>query len=243
MINLFTYAAVVLVALAFAGFLSFCIGLVLCMIFCRLTKRRSNNVTNITQGVGRKFCLTGVKKYNTIVHHAVDGIIKYYIIKISTFPAHWLRMLFYKHVFMMDISDNVVIYKGCRFRAPYKIHIGANSIIGEDCELDGREGIFIGENVNLSSYVRIWTGQHSVNSPDFSYVGASVHIHDRAWVSSNTIILPGCKVGNGAVIAAGAVLTKDIPDFSIVGGIPAKVIGTRNRDLFYSFTGAHEWFL
>lgn len=98
---------------------------------------------------------------------------------------------------MMDISDNVVIYKGCKFRAPYKIHIGANSIIGEDCELDGREGIFIGENVNLSSYVRIWTGQHSVNSPDFS----------------------------------------------IVGGVPAKIIGTRNRDLFYSFTGAHEWFL
>ena len=186
-------------------------------LFCHMMKKRSLNRKNTEDGMNvsqtSKF-----SRYRRILSHITDGMIKYYMVKISNIPCHWLRLLFYKYIFAMDIADQVVIYKGCRFRAPYKIHIGANSVIGDDCILDGREGLYIGENVNLSSDVRVWTGQHSVNSSDFSYAGASVYIHDRAWISSNVIILPGCVVGRGAVLAAGAVLTQEAPEFCILGG-------------------------
>lgn len=67
--------------------------------------------------------------------------------------------------------------------------------------------------------------------------GAPVKIHGRVWISCRTIILPGVTIGEGAVIAAGAVVTKDVELYSIYGGIPAVKIGERNRNLIYNFNG------
>ena len=58
-------------------------------------------------------------------------------------------------------------------------------------------------------------------------------IHSRAWIAYRAIILPGLTVAEGAVVAAGAVVTRDVPAFAIVAGSPARVVGTRNRDLTY----------
>jgi acetyltransferase-like isoleucine patch superfamily enzyme len=171
------------------------------------------------------------------------GIEKRTLYNVSRLPSHALRNFAYRHIFKLNMVDSVVIYGGVVLRCPSRITIGKGSIIGDRCELDGRGGLYIGENCNLSSEVRIWTAQHDSQSSQFDYVTAPVKIGDRCWVSSNTIILPGISMGDGSVLAAGAVLTKDAEPYGIYAGVPARKIGERNRELKYNFDGSHDWFI
>lgn len=125
-------------------------------------------------------------------------------------------------------------------RNPTGLCIGKGSIIGDNAILDARAGLIIGDDVNLSSDVQIWTYQHDYRDPFFScnpgHYG-KVIIGNRAWIGPRVIILHSVKIGEGAVIAAGAVVTKDVPPFTLVGGIPAKIIGKRPQNLKYHFNG------
>ena len=144
------------------------------------------------------------------------------------------------------MADKVVVYYGAEIRMPSKISIGEGSIIGDNSILDGRNGIIIGKNVVFASNVRIWTEQHDHRDPWFrcqTQKHAPVVIDDRAWIGSHTIILHSVHIGEGAVVAAGAVVTHDIPPYTIVAGIPAKKIGERNRDLRYEMKGYYRHFL
>ena len=111
--------------------------------------------------------------------------------------------------------------------------MGKHVTIGDTAFLDGRSGLTIGDNVNLGSHVSIYTREHDVNSPTFAETGGPVVIGDRAWVSSHSVVLPGIVIGEGAVVAAGAIVTKDVAPYTIVGGNPAKPIGRRNSELTY----------
>lgn len=161
-------------------------------------------------------------------------------------PSHIIRHFFYRVVFRMTIAKKVVIHYGLEARNPWNIFIGKGTIIGDKAILDARYGIEIGENVNLSTGVHMWTLEHDVNSPTFSSdgTGGGIVIGDRAWISSRTTILPGNSISKGSVVASGAVVTKSIQrPYEIWGGIPAKKIGERNPDLIYEFNGNHRWFL
>lgn len=165
---------------------------------------------------------------------------------VSAIPSHHIRNLFYRYAYAMQIGDDVTIYYGCELRAPANITIGKGSIIGDCAILDGRAGITIGENVNFSSYVSIWTMQHDYRDPRFQCTPehyGPVEIKDRAWIGPNVIILHDVTIGEGAVIGAGAVVTKDIPAYCLAAGVPAKVIGERPRNLSYTFNGSHAHFL
>lgn len=144
-----------------------------------------------------------------------------------------LRRFLLRRLVGMHMDRSATIYRGCEIRAPRHIEIGAHSIVGNGCLLDGRRGLRIGDNVNVSSGVWIWTLHHDVNSPDFGVVGAPVTIGDRAWLCSRSTLLPGVTIGDGAVVAAGAVVASDVQPYSIVGGVPAREIGTRSRELAY----------
>lgn len=176
------------------------------------------------------------KKY---LINLVIGYMRYSSMQTGKIPSHKIRNFLYRHVFHMEIGKNVLIYGGSEVRSPQNIKIGDGTIIGDDSKLDGRNGITIGRNVNFSTGVWIWTEQHNAQCPNFSCIneGAPVIIGDRAWVSCRTVILPGVTIGEGAIIAAGAVVTKDVEPFTIYGGIPAKKIGERNKDLTYEFDG------
>jgi len=159
------------------------------------------------------------------------------VCKISGFiPSQVVRKLIYTNIFRMSIGENTVIYHGCFFRNPKNIIIGNGSSIGDNCILDGSGGLRIGNSVNFSTGVWIWTAEHSTSTTSFAYTQAPVVIEDFAWISCRTIILPGVTIGQGAVVAAGAVVTKSVPPFKIVGGVPAKEIGERERDLNYSLS-------
>lgn len=148
------------------------------------------------------------------------------------FPSHRVRKFFYRRA-GMRIDPSSSIHWRAEFYAPERIEIGPHCTIGDSVFLDGRSGLTIGANVNFGSHVTIYTRQHDVDDPDFAEIGGPVTIGDYAWVSSHSIILPGISIGEGAVVAAGAVVTKDIAPYTLVGGNPARPIRSRNRGLRY----------
>lgn len=111
----------------------------------------------------------------------------------------------------------------------HRIKIGNHSLVGWHVYLDGRGGIEIGHNVNISSYAQLITGTHDCQSPRFVPEYRPIRIEDFAWLGTRSMVLPGVTVGRGAVVAAGAVVVKDVPPLAIVGGVPARLIGERSE--------------
>ena len=170
----------------------------------------------------------------------VYGFNRYCDFQCGSIPSHFIRNFLYRNIWLVKISKKAIIYWGAEIRAGYNLVLGEGSIIGDNSLLDARQGITIGRNVNLSSRVSIYTEQHNHRDPYFKNNSDSsnrVKIDDRVWIGPNVIILPGIDIGEGAVICAGSVVTKSIPPFSIVAGIPAKIIGKRNVNLKYEFDG------
>lgn len=161
---------------------------------------------------------------------------------VGTLPSRRARMAYYRRS-GLSAEARVVIHRGLELRNAGEISIGAGTIIGFDCVLDGRGGLVLGENVNLSSEVAIWTMQHDHRDPEFGVVARRVFVEDRAWLSFRSTVLPGVTIGEGAVVAAGAVVTRDVPAFAIVAGVPAVQVSERPRDLRYEFSGQAAWFV
>lgn len=148
-------------------------------------------------------------------------------------PSHHIRR-FLLRLSGAKIGAGSSIHTGCRFFSLRNISIGEDTIIGEGIFLDGRAKLTIGNHVDIASQVLIYNSEHDLNAQDFHAVNEPVKIEDYVFIGPRAIILPGVKIGKGAIIAAGAVVTKDVADFAIVGGVPAKVIGERkNKDLYY----------
>lgn len=156
-------------------------------------------------------------------------------------PSHHVRRFFYR-LSGMKIGDGSSIHMGARFYDLSKIKIGKDSIIGEGVVLDGRAPLIIGDHVDFASEVMVYNCEHDIHSENFEAIGGEVKIDDYVFVGPRALILPGVSVGKGAVVAAGAVVTKDVQPYSIVGGVPAKVIGERKaKDLHYRL-GRARWF-
>jgi len=156
----------------------------------------------------------------------------------SVVPSAIVRKFILKYIFRMNIAKKCAIYSSTEFKAPWKISIGNCTSIASGCIIDGRRGIIIGNNVTVAFNVMIWSLAHDHQSRDFRAIGASVIINDYVWLCSSCILLPGVVIGKGAVVAAGAVVTKNVEEYTVVGGNPAKPIGKRSKDLEYC---SGEW--
>lgn len=161
-------------------------------------------------------------------------------------PSHIIRKFFYRTVFGIAIGKDSSIHWRCEFNQPAGVAIGHNTVIGNDAFLDGRMKHFlsyrkthgrplqIGNNVSVAGEVRIYTMEHDIDSPAFEEIGAPVVIEDYAVIGTRVTILPGVRIGKGAVVATGAVVTKDVPPYTVVGGVPAIFIRNRNKNLRYT---------
>jgi len=157
----------------------------------------------------------------------------YFLGIVSVLPFAFLRHFFYL-LAGVRIGKGSTINPGARFYNPSKIKIGQDTIVGEKAVLDGREDLTIGNHVDIASEVMIYNSEHDINDPTFAAHSAPVIIEDYVFIGPRAIILPGVTIGKGVVVGAGAVVTKSIPPFVIVGGVPAAAIGERkNKDLNY----------
>jgi O-antigen/teichoic acid export membrane protein/acetyltransferase-like isoleucine patch superfamily enzyme len=161
------------------------------------------------------------------VKYATNYIIAYV-------PSHTIRNAWYRRVLGWDVGHNVSILMG-----PYiqmtgvrtsgrRVSIGNGTVVNQRCLIYNSGGLVIGNNVSISAEVALITGTHDINDPDFPSDYRPIVIDDYAWIGTRAMILQGVTIGQGAVVMAGAVVTKDVEPFAVVGGVPARQITERS---------------
>ncbi len=123
------------------------------------------------------------------------------------------------------IDETVAVFPPLYINNGANLHIGKNVFINFDCTFLALGGIIIEDNVLIGPKVSLLSEGHPLdpNQRD-SLVPGKIHIKKNAWIGANATLLPGVTIGENAVVAAGAVVSKDVPDNVVVGGIPAKII-------------------
>tara|TARA_B100001250_G_scaffold408900_1_gene432161 strand:+ start:630 stop:1235 length:606 start_codon:yes stop_codon:yes gene_type:complete len=165
---------------------------------------------------------------------------------------------FYFNKRLAKPSRGIRIETGIKIDSPKFVSIGSNSYLGVNCKIyasplapisigsnlsvnsnvminaRGEGGIKIGNNVLIGPNVVIRSNNHCFSNPDVPITNQGMNkgeiiIEDDVWIASNSVVLPECRIGRGSIVAAGAVVTKDVPPFTVVGGYPAKSIGSRRQ--------------
>jgi maltose O-acetyltransferase len=164
-----------------------------------------------------------------MVYEGQDALIAW----VGAIPSHTIRRMLYRYVFRIKLGPGSTIHRHCRFYHPSGVSIGRDSVINWGVLLDGRWQIIIGDHVSISEEAMLITLDHNPDSPAFVEQGGPIVIDDYAFIGTRAIVMPDVKIGEGAVVAAGAVVTKDVPPYHIVGGVPARFIRERSRGLNY----------
>ena len=174
-----------------------------------------------------------------------SGLYTYTLRIAGMIPSFTLRKFIYKNIFMMKIGKGTKIRGFVEFIAPWNIEIGENTMIGQECKLDGRNGLLIGNNVNISDCVAIWTEQHDINDKNFACneKGGKVTVGNRVWLGFRSVVLPNINIEEGVVLATGAIATKSCEKFSLYAGVPAKKIKDRNNNLEYDLDISYMHFI
>ena len=156
-------------------------------------------------------------------------------------PFWFIRKAFYRmagmkigksHILMRVTTDG---WKG--------IEIGDGVCINQNCYIDGRGGLIIGDNTSISYGSVVLSATHDKNSSDFQYVERQTIMGERVWLGVNSVVLPGAKLGDGVILAAGSVaIGKDYEKYGIYSGVPAKRIDDRYNDLHYDLSSWKPYF-
>ena len=160
---------------------------------------------------------------------------KYFKIE-KFFNVKKLRYFYYKTK-LKSCGKRVIFCSGTLLSVGKNITIGNNVRIGERSRLSGIGGITIGNNVSMGPEVLIWSSNHNYFSPnklpyDYNTKKNQVRIGDNVWIGARSCISAGVTIGEGAVIAMGSVVTKDVPPCAVVGGNPAKIIKYRDIEKY-----------
>jgi putative colanic acid biosynthesis acetyltransferase WcaF len=126
-----------------------------------------------------------------------------------------------------NFADTASFARTCRLDCPWNIFVGNRSSIGERAWVYALTKVEIGHDCCIGEEVRLLTGSHDVSSPTFDLVMKPIAIEDYVWIATGAMILPGVTIGEGAVVAAGAVVTKDVLPWTVVAGNPAREVKKR----------------
>ena len=134
------------------------------------------------------------------------------------------------------VGNGCVFHPGLWITHMEKLYCGKRVGINRQVQMNAAAGLRIDDDCLIGPGAKIWTINHKFESicvpiHDQGYTYSAVHIQADVWIGANAIILPGVTVGRGAVIAAGSVVNQSVEALSIVGGIPAKIIGNRDKTL------------
>ena len=180
--------------------------------------------------------------YNSLIYAATNSCVYRWIraffmefLLNSILPAipFWSIRRAYLKLVRAKIGKGSFVMKNVYIQSPNRLTIGDGSHINRGVVLDARGDIVIGSSVSVSHNVNIMTGGHDHMSTGFTGIFKPIIINDYAWIGVGATILQGVTIGKGAVVCAGAVVNKDVADYEIVGGVPAKKLGERIKDLKY----------
>jgi putative colanic acid biosynthesis acetyltransferase WcaF len=137
----------------------------------------------------------------------------------------WRR--FVLRCFGADIAEGVHIYASTVIYMPWNLSVGAWSAIGEGAFIYNLGAVTIGSRVTISQRAHLCAGSHDYTRPDMPLLKPPIRIEDQAWICADAFIGPGITVGEGAVVGARAVATKDVPRWTVVVGNPARTVKQR----------------
>jgi len=201
-------------------------------------------------------------KNSILVLREIKDWIEYFIARIPGRIGYFVRSNYYRFRLKNQFKNNR-FETGIRFEYPNNIKIGSNSFYGINCKIyassqskvkigsnitfnsnvminaRGKGFIYVGDDVLIGPNVVIRSNNHSfenITTPiiDQDMTEGSIIIKSNVWVGSNCVILPNCEIGEGAIVAAGAVVTSNVEPYTIVGGVPAKLISKRKREETHS---------
>jgi len=165
-------------------------------------------------------------RYNTVIEYLCRACFMHV-------PSHRFRRWTQRNQ-GLQIGNTSWLLLGVEIRNASNVSIGNHCAINTRVLLDGRGGrILIGNNVDIAQESNLWTLQHDPHSDTHDTVGGDIVIEDYVWIAARSTILPGVRVGRGAVVATGSVVTRDVAAMTVVGGVPAKLIGERRSELKY----------
>lgn len=150
-----------------------------------------------------------------------------------SFGAKAFRGFLARRLFASSGSD-INVERGVFFGDGSRIELGDESGLGLNAWMSGP--VRIGRQVMMGPEVMIYTSNHAFNRTDVPMIRQGntepepVVIEDDVWIGARAILLPGVRVGQGSVVAAGSVVTRDVPPYSVVGGNPARVLKSRDRN-------------
>lgn len=165
-------------------------------------------------------------------------VVSYELIHRLLFVLPRYRLLnFIKKIFLQlcgaKIGKLPIFYPGVWIAVPQRLKVGNNVDFALDVLVTCTGGVTIGDRVLIGYRTQILSSNHNIPMlPEHIFYAGHIHkeviIEEDVWIGANCIILPGVTIGKGAVVAAGSVVTKDVPSNTIVGGVPARII--KNRD-------------
>src|SRR6266699_5241406 len=169
--------------------------------------------------------------FASLIRYATNHIINH-------IPSYTVRHAWYRRIVGWRIGPKAAILMGQYVQmagvrtSGQKISIGRGTVINQGCLLYTTGGLVIGENVSISAGAWLVTGTHDMNDPLFPDRYMPIAIGNYAWIGTRASILAGVTIGEGAVIMAGAVVTRDVPPYAVVGGIPARFVSQRTQQNF-----------
>ena len=133
-------------------------------------------------------------------------------------------------LFGAKIGRQCLFCRGVKIYAPWNLKCGNAVCIGPRVEIYNKAPIVVGNNVVISQDAWLCTASHDIRSPKMDLVLKNVQISDNVWIAARASILPGVKIGAGAVVGACAVVTRDIEPWTVAAGNPALKVGRRMLD-------------
>lgn len=176
--------------------------------------------------------LAGGRRTGRVVHGVFNFLLYLANGPVGSIPCHRLRHAFFR-LLGARIGKGTVLNMKQYFFHPSDFSIGEYSHINRGCILDARGGIHIGNSVSISYRSMLLTGGHDYRSRTFRGKFYPIIIDDYAWIGAGVTVLQGVRIGRGAVVASGSVVTRNVEPYTIVGGVPARKLGTRPTDLDY----------
>lgn len=151
---------------------------------------------------------------------------------INKLPSRHLRKWFYQ-LLGAKLGKGTHLCRRAEVLLPMGLKLSDRVSVGWFAELDARGGISVGHDTNISSHVKLITGSHDIEDPEYTADFQPIAIGHHCWIGTGAMVLQGVTIGDGAVVAAGAVVTKDIPPYEVWGGVPAKFIRKRPEGMEY----------
>jgi acetyltransferase-like isoleucine patch superfamily enzyme len=157
---------------------------------------------------------------------------------IGHIPSHSIRLFYYRNFMGFKIGNGSTVFMNCKFDCAKGLTIGENSVINAKCRLDSRGILVIGNNVSVSEEVLFLTADHNEDLIGVHGRPKKIIVEDYVWIGTRAMVLPGILIEKGGVIAAGAVVTRDVKSLNVVAGTPAKIINT--RPAIFNYTAEYK---